>query len=302
MHKIIAVPLKTEDQKTPLRVVAYCRVSTVSDEQAGSLEMQKRSYANLIEQTPNWYNVGVFADTGSGRNLSKRPEFNALMTLCRQRKVDLIITKSISRFGRNTVDALRALEELRLLDVDVWFEAENIHLLKEDRRLVLEVLMAVAQGESESKSENIRWGLWHAFKSPDSKTSHFTCYGYRHDDAGHLIINEAEAETVRLIFRLRADGVSLRKIADELERLDIPSPTGKPRWSAETLKKVLQNEKYIGQVRLQKTYVEDFFSGKQVKNRGQWTQWLIENHHEPIVDMEIWERVNGETAVSDYID
>ena len=203
--------------------------------------------------------------------------------------------------------SLKALDELRTLRVDVWFEMEKIRLLSEKRRFMLDVLSAIAQGENESRSENIRWGLRHAFKNPDSKTSHFVCYGYEQDENGKLIVNEDEASVVRRIFQLRADGISLRKIADELARCEIPSPTGKVRWSAETLNKMLKNEKYVGHVRLQKTYVEDFFSGKQVKNRGQWTQWLIENHHEAIVSMEAWRRVQlafyagvGKKPISEY--
>ena len=207
-----------------------------------------------------------------------------MMTLCRSGKTDLIITKSVSRFGRNTLAMLQALQELRLLNIDVWFEIESIHLLSEARRLPLEILAAFAQGESESRSENIRWGLLRAFQNPDSKTSHFVCYGYEHDSAGYLVIKESEAEVVRQIFRWRANGMSLRKISAELESKGIPSPTGKPRWGAETLSKLLRNEKYIEQVRLQKTFVENFFSGKQVRNRGEREQWLVEGHHEAIVD------------------
>ena len=175
-------------KKTTLRVAAYCRVSTTSDEQYGSLEMQKRAYTELIEQTDGWETAGVFGDIGTGRNLKKRPEFRRMMTLCRRGKIDLIVTKSVSRFGRNTLDTLQSLQELRLLNIDVWFEIENIHLLGEARRLPLEILAAFAQGESESRSENIRWGLLRAFQNPDSKTSHFGCYGYEHDGDGRLVI------------------------------------------------------------------------------------------------------------------
>ena len=219
------------------------------------------------------------------------------MMLCRRGTIDLIVTKSVSRFGRNTLDTLQTLQELRLLNIDVWFEIENIHLLSESRRFPLEMFAAFAQAESESRSENIRWGLLRAFQNPDSKTSHFLCYGYEHDCNGHLVINEGEAEIVRKIFRWRADGMSLRKISGTLESRSVPSPTGKPKWSAETLSKLLRNEKYIGQVRLQKTFVEDFFSGKQVRNRGEREQWLVTEHHEPIVEMETWVLVNGDSSL-----
>ena len=202
--------------KSPLRVAAYCRISTTSDEQYGSLELQKRAYTELIEQTDGWESAGVFGDVGTGRNLKKRPEFRRMMTLCRRGKIDLIVTKSVSLFGRNTLDTLQSLQELRLLNINVWFEIENIHLLGETRRLPLEILAAFAQGESESRSENIRWGLLRAFQNPDSKTSHFVCYGYEHDNMGHLVVKKSEAKVVRQIFRWRADGMSLRKISNEL--------------------------------------------------------------------------------------
>ena len=260
--------------------------------------MQKHAYAKLIEQTDGWETAGVFGDVGTGRNLKKRPEFRRMMTLCRRGEIDLIVTKTVSRFGRNTLDTLQLLQELRLLNIDLWFEIENIHLLSESRRFPLELLAAFAQAESESRSENIRWGLLRAFENPDSKTSHFVCYGYEHDGDGRLVIKADEAEVVRQIFRWRADGMSLRKISAELESRDVPSPTGKPKWSAETLNKLLRNEKYVGAVLLQKTFVEDFFSGKQVRNRGEREQWLVEWHHEPIVDTVTWARLNGELSLN----
>ena len=283
--------------RPPLRVAAYCRVSTSSDEQYGSLEMQKRAYSEMIDNTDGWENAGVFGDVGTGRNLKKRPEFRRMMTLCRRKRINLIVTKSVSRFGRNTLDTLQSLQELRLLNVDVWFEIENVRLLSQSRRLPLEILAAFAQAESESRSENIRWGLLRAFENPDSKTSHFVCYGYEHDGDGRLVVKENEAEAVRQIFQCRADGMSLRKISAELETRSIPSPTGNPKWSAETLNKLLRNEKYIGQVRLQKTFVADFFSGRQVRNRGEREQWLVTGHHEPIVDESVWTRVSGKGDV-----
>ena len=201
------------------------------------------------------------------------------------------LLKSISRFGRNTLDALRAMREVQSLGIDIWFEAENLRLQNEGVRLMLEIYSAMAQAESESRSQDIKWGLQRSFENPYSKLSHFVCYGYVQDKDGHLVIDEEEAKTVRLIFRLRAKGYSLRKISSELERRKILSPTKNPKWSAETLAKLLANEKYMGDVLLQKTFVEDFFTGVQVKNIGQRPRYYISNHHEAIVSKDIWNRV-----------
>ena len=291
MKTIKYLPPKKPDDSATIRVAAYCRVSTKSEEQKSSIELQKKAFEALIERMPRWKCAGIFADVASGRNLCKRSDFAALMALCRGGKVDLILTKSLSKFGRNSLDTLKILAELRRLEIDVWFETENIHLLQEVSRLPIEILVAMAQGESESKSENIRWGLRHAFQNPDSKTSHFICYGYEHDECGQLSIKKDEAEVVRLIFELRAMGMSLRKIADRLEERGVLSPRGKKQWSSETLNKLLRNEKYIGQVVLQKTFVADLFSGRQVRNKGERAQWLIENHHEAIVEEDMFGRV-----------
>jgi DNA invertase Pin-like site-specific DNA recombinase len=269
-------------ESTQLRVAAYCRVSKNACEQEESLELQIEHYTNLISNQPDWICAGIYADKGSGRNTKNRPAFIELMKQCRK-KIDLILVKSISRFARNTLDALKAMRELQSMGIDIWFEAENLRLQEKGVRIVVEIYCALAQAESESRSQDIKWGLQRSYQDVDSKTSHFVCYGYRQDKDGHLVINEEESKTVRLIFRLRAKGFSLRKISSELERRKVLSPTGKSRWSAETLAKLIANEKYRGDVLLQKTFVEDFFTGLQVKNIGQRTRYYIQNHHEAII-------------------
>ena len=271
-----------------LQVAAYCRVSTQAEEQSSSLESQIQYYTNKINGNPNWVCAGIYADTGSGMRTQERPAYLQLMKLCQQRKVDLILTKSISRFGRNTFDGIKAARKLQTLGIDLWFETEGLRSLDIESRTVMEILFAAAQMESESKSKDIKWGLQRSYRDVDSKTSHFVCYGYKHDWNGYLSICENEAEVVRLIFCLRIKGYSLRKISAELESRQILTPTGKSKWSAATLDKLLANEKYSGDVVLQKTFVTNLFSGKQVKNIGQRGQVLIENHHEAIVDRETW--------------
>ena len=290
---------KTSNRITPstasvkLRVAAYCRVSTDTDEQDGSLESQEGYYINLISERSDWICAGIFSDKGSGCNIKHRPAFVELMQSCQKKKIDLILTKSISRLGRNTLEIIKTMRILQALDIDVWFDIEGMRLLDRRNQETLEILGAVAQAESKSKSIDIRWGIQRSFQNIDSKISHFTCYGYKHDANGHLFINEAEAKVVLLIFNLRAERYSLRKISAELMQRKIPSPTGNTRWSAATLDKLLSNEKYIGDVMLQKTFVEDFLSGVQVKNTGQRSKFLISNHHEAIVDKEIWDVVQA---------
>ena len=276
------------------RVAAYCRVSTSDEKQATSINNQKNYYTNAIEENPRWENAGIFVDIGSGKNLKNRSEFVKMMKYCRKGKIDIILTKSISRFGRNTLDALKAFNELRNLGVDVWFEVENITLLSPTSGTILAMLSAFAQDESESKSSNIKWGIAHSFKDVDSKFSHFTCYGYTKDDKGWLVPDEKQADVVRMIFRLYLEGYSLNGISKELEKQEVLSPTGKPKWSNQTIDKLLSNEKYVGEVMLQKTYIPEFFEGKQVKNTGQRERYIVSNHHEPIVSKEDFDRVQEE--------
>lgn len=218
-----------------LRVAAYCRVSKNTNEQEDSLELQVSYYTNLIYSHFDWINAGVFADKGSGRNTKNRPAFLELMKLCRKKKVDLILVKSISRFGRNTLDALIAMRELEGLGIDIVFELEKLRLQDEGVRIMIEIMSALAQAESESRSKDIKWGIQRSYENPDCKLSHFTCFGYDHDDHGQLVINKPEAKIVKLIFKLRVEGNSLRKISAELERRRILSPTGNAKWSANTL-------------------------------------------------------------------
>jgi site-specific DNA recombinase len=214
-------------------------------------------------------NAGVFADTATDRNTKQRPAFKKLMTKCRAGKVDLILTKSISRFGRNSLEIIQALRELRSRSVDVYFEQENIRLLDPVAQYVIEIYCALTQNESENKSHDICWGIKEGFRTGSSGYQKFTCYGYRYNEAKQtLIIVSKEAKVVRMIFDLRLQGYSLGTISSELEKKKIPSPTRKPVWSRESIRKILCNEKYAGAVMLQKTYVEDFFTSKQKKNTG----------------------------------
>lgn len=277
----------------PIRIAAYYRVSSPSEEQALSFETQVQYYTAKIAAFLFGKNAGVFADTATGRNTKQRPAFKKLMAKCRAGKVDLILTKAISRFGRNSLETIRALRELRSRGVDVYFEQENIHLSDPAAQHVIEIRCALAQNESENKSHDIRWGIKEGFRTGISGYQNFACYGYRYDEARQtLVIVSKEIKVVRMIFDLRLQGYSLGAISSALEKKKIPSPTGKPVWSRECIRKILCNEKYAGAVMLQKTYVEDFFTGKQKKNTGQRERYLYKNNHEAIVSWDVFERVN----------
>ena len=283
------------DDEEPLRVAAYCRVSTDHEEQSSSLEMQERYYTKLIEQTPNWINAGIFSEKVSGLEVKKRQEFRKLLRSCRKGKIDLILTKSVSRFGRNTLDSLRALQELQILGVDVYFEKEKLWLHDRQMQVLMTAYVAFAQAESEGASQSIRWGIKEGFRSGRSGYAEFVCFGYKQDDNGKLVIDEPDAKIVREIFEMRASGKSLGAISDWLYEQGVFSPTGKRRWSRETISKLLKNEKYTGDVLLQKTFVKDLFSGKQVKNVGERESFLYQDHHPAIITRDLFEKANGKS-------
>lgn len=294
--KIIEIPAKPKEYfpVRKLKVAAYCRVSKNTEELLNSLDIQKQHYESLITSNPLWENAEIFVDIASGRTMKVRGDFQKMLKACNKGKINLILTKSVSRFGRNTLNALKTLDELRELGVDVWFELENIRLLSETSRLRLDLLSGFAQEESESKSKNIKWGLKQSFQSLKSKKSHAVCYGYIHDQHDYLIIHEKQAEVVRMIFRSYLNGFSLNQIAKDLKAMAIPSAAGKETWSSQTLNRLLSNEKYAGSVLLQKTYVKDYISAKQLKNTGQRDQYYITNHHAAIISQAEFDEVQQE--------
>lgn len=279
-------------EKELLRVAIYCRVSTDHDEQDESLEAQKHHYFLMIQKRPDWKYIDTFSDRGTGLNLYARPAFRELLQYCEAGKVDLVLTKSISRFGRNTVDMLNALRTLNTHGVDCYFEKENIWLHEEKLMLVVTAYCAMAQAESEGMSRSIRWGIKRGFERGTSGYADFECYGYKRSDNGTLVIDENKAATVKQVFAMRAAGQSLCKISDWLHDNHILSPYGKARWSRETIRKLLRNEKYTGDVLLQKTYVQDLFTGKRAKNHGELPRYLIEQHHPAILSRKQFDAVN----------
>ena len=265
------------------KVAAYCRVSTQQEIQHHSLDAQREYYEKRITSNPGWELVGIYADEASGRNNRKMYDFQRMMDDCRADKIDLIITKSISRLGRNTLQFLNACEELKALGVDVLFEVEKLHLHNPKAVRLLTIYASVYQNESEVKSVYTRWGIRTRYANGTSATANLPCYGYRRDVNGELVIEPTEAAVVQMIYNLRNQGLSLRKIVCELKVRAIPSPTGKAAWGVETVRRILQNEKYKGHVLLQKTYVSNFFTGKRATNNGELPKYLLEGHHEAII-------------------
>lgn len=249
--------------------------------------MQVEHYTKYINSNLNWQLAGIFVDKMSARTIRKRKQFQEMMALCRAGKIDLILTKSIKRFGRNTVDLLETFRELKRLQVEVFFELENMYISDPKAELMFTIYASMAQDESENLSHDIKWGIHHAFSTGISKLMARPCYGYRQSSQGNLVIYKPEAVIVRQIFRWRLVNYSLREISKTLYALAIPSPTNRPKWSAETLNKLLHNEKYTGNVILQKTYVPNILTAKQVKNKGQATMYHVRGTYEGILDDKI---------------
>ena len=266
-----------------LRVALYCRASTKIERQLNSLSAQMDFEKQDILDHPLWEYVDTYTDIGSGRSINTRPGFKRLMSDCEQGKIDLIYTKSISRFGSNCVDFLVVLRRLKDLGVDVYFQNENIFLSQESSELILTLHAALAQAESEDKSANIRWGIRNSTRNPYSPAISRPCYGYDRDKDKNLVIDEQEAETVRRIFEWYEQGWSIVRIKRELEASRIPSPRGKRRWAVRTIGDILSNEKYEGDSFYGQTVASEYPATKRVRNNPVEI-FRSENHHPPIID------------------
>ncbi|WP_418949047.1 recombinase family protein [Phascolarctobacterium faecium] len=283
------------EERPKLRVAAYCRVSTDSDEQATSYEAQVEHYTAFIKQNSEWEFAGIFADDGiSGTNTKKREEFNRMIGECMAGNIDLIVTKSISRFARNTLDCLKYIRELKEKNIPVFFEKENINTMDSKGEVLLTIMASLAQQESQSLSQNVKLGLQYRYQNGEVQVNHNRFLGYTKDEDGHLIIEPVEAEVVKRIYREYLEGASLLQICRSLKADSILTAANKPHWRPETVKKILQNEKYIGDALLQKTYTVDFLTKKRVKNNGIVPQYYVENSHEPIIPRELFMQVQEE--------
>lgn len=277
------------------RVAVYCRVSCNSDEQKNSLQAQQEYYGKAVIKNENCLLVGIYADIASGVNKKKRIQFNKLIKDCKKGKIDIIVTKSISRFARNTLDFLEVISMLKELNVDVYFENEKILLSKERNEFMMTTYAAIAQEESMIKSRSIKWGLENSFNSGNSKIAQRKCYGYTNDN-GDLVVSSKQACIVKEIYKMYLEGLSLSSIVKMLYQKGVKSPTGKERWTVSAIDKILSNEKYVGNVLLQKTYVSDVLKHSQIKNNGEKAKYLYENSHEGIIDKETFDLVQIEKA------
>ena len=302
MGNVMVIPARRQvgntarqDTKPKLRVAAYCRVSTDSDEQATSYETQVAHYTEYIQKNPEWEFAGIFADDGiSGTNTKKREEFNKMIEACEAGNIDMIITKSISRFARNTLDCLKYIRKLKDLNIPVFFEKESINTLDAKGEVLLTIMASLAQQESQSLSQNVKLGLQFRYQNGQVQINHNRFLGYTKDADGHLIIDPEQAEVVKRIYREYLEGLSMDKIAAGLERDGILTGAGKTRWHTSTINKILRNEKYIGDALLQKTYTTDFLSKTRVKNNGIVPQYYVEGDHEAIIPRDIYMRVQEE--------
>ena len=278
-----------------LRVAAYCRVSTEEEGQQSSYEAQCTYYTDKIMTNPEWTMAGIFADEGiSGTSTKNRDDFNRMIRRCRQKKIDLILTKSISRFARNTLDSLKYIRALKGMGIGIIFEKENINTLETDTELIITFMSAFAQSESESISANVRWGKRQSMKEGKASVNFKKLYGYYLDDEGNPQVNSDQAEAVRSIYDQYLQGASLRMIKLSLEGKAVPNPTGGAKWDISQIRSILGNEKYCGDVLMQKTFTQDCINKKVIKNTGQLPMYLIQNNHPAIVSREIYQAVQAE--------
>ncbi|MCX7781161.1 MAG: recombinase family protein [Negativicutes bacterium] len=279
------------------RVAAYCRVSTDQEEQLSSYEAQVNYYTSYIEKHPDYELAGIYADEGiSGTTTKKREQFNRMIEDCKAGKIDMIITKSISRFARNTLDCLNFVRQLKDLGIGVMFEKENLFTLDSKGEVILSILSSLAQDESRSISENSTWGIRRRFEQGKLHVNHTKFLGYDKDKNGNLVINEKQAKIVRRIYKEFLDGKGANRIAKDLERDGVPNWHGKAKWYESSIRKMLTNEKYKGDALLQKTYTVDFLSKKRTENTGQVPQYYVEDSHPAIIDKEMWQAVQLEMA------
>ena len=293
-NKFTSIPTTSVAKR---KVAAYARVSTDSDEQYTSYEAQIDYYTKLIKQREDWEFVKVYTDEGiSGTNTKHREGFNEMVADALAGKIDLIVTKSVSRFARNTVDSLVTVRKLKEHGTEVFFEKENIYTFDSKGELLITIMSSLAQEESRSLSENVTWGQRKRFSDGKVRMNYKRFLGYDKGEDGKPIVNEAEAEIVRLIYRLFLNGKTPCGICRELEQMGIPTVSGKPKWSQSTVHSILTNEKYKGDALLQKKFTVDFLTKKMKVNEGEVPQYYVEDSHPPIVTKLVFDIVQTEIA------
>lgn len=292
MRKISKIELTVPIMPIRKRVAAYARVSEEKGRTLHSLSAQVSFYSSYIQKHPEWEYAGVYADEGISGTTENREAFQRLLEDCEAGKIDIVLTKSISRFARNTVDLLETVRHLRDLGIEVWFEKERIHSLSGDGELMLSILASFAQEESRSTSENVKWAIRKRFQQgiPNS----FNIYGYRWRN-GRFEIEPEEAKVVRLIFDNFLKGLSAEQTEKQLAEMGIKSYTG-GHFSNTSIRAILRNEKYTGNMLLQKVFIPDHITHKSKPNNGELPQYYVEGSHEAIIDKETFDKVQAEIA------
>lgn len=277
-----------------MQVAAYCRVSTLEEAQAGSFELQLQHYREMIEKNSEWQLVEIYADEGvSGTSMKKRINFIRMIEDCKAGKINLIITKSVSRFARNTRDCLEVVRQLKALSppVGIFFETENLNTIESKNEFILGVLSLIAQGESEQKSAAILWSYYERFSRGIPIFSTHNLLGYDKNHFGNVVIVEEEAEIVRYIYACFKDGQTAREIAEALTEAHIPTVKGNEKWNPSVILNMLRNEKYCGNSLMQKSFTIDCFSHKRIKNTGQRTKFFRAGTHPAIISQDDWDLV-----------
>ena len=281
----------------PKRVAAYCRVSTDREEQEHSFETQKAMYTEMIMMKPSWQTAGIYADEGiTGTVAKKRPGFMKMIEDCRKGKIDMIVTKSVSRFSRNNLDCLMYVRELKQLGIPIIFEKEGINTIQVSSELLLTLFGALSQAESESISMNVKLGIRQSLKNGNVRFSYKTFLGYRKGADGQPEIVPEQADIVRRIYNDFLAGATYLEIAKRLTEEHVPTMGGGNRWFSERIKSILKNEKYKGDALLQKTYITDPISKRVKKNNGELPMYYVENSHPAIIERRIFDRVQEEIA------
>jgi len=298
---VTVIPIKPAEvikglpENSKRRVAAYCRVSTDNVAQESSFESQVNYYTNYINSRVDWIMVDIFADEGiSGTSTEKRTDFKRMIEDCKAGKIDMVVTKSISRFARNTMDCLNFVRMLKEKDIAVYFETENINTLDTTGEVLLTILSSLAQDDSRKLSENTKWGIARQFESGKVMVNTTRFLGYDKNDDGELVINEKEAELVRRVFSEFLEGKSYNAIAKGLSKDKIKTVTGNEKWWDSTISGMLENEKYYGNALLQKTITVDFLNHKRKANKGQAQKFMVNENHPPIIDKEMFDKVQDE--------
>lgn len=287
--------LRKDRTSAYIRVAPYCRVSTDLDEQQNSFDAQCQYYTELINNNPEWQLVKIFADEGvTGTQVKHRTEFLKMMRYARQGKIDMILAKSVSRFARNTVESLNAIRELTSLGISVYFEKENLDTMTQQDEVMLTIFSCLAQAESESISRNVSWGIRRSFEQGKVTLNYKTFLGYEKGPDDKPVIIPEEAETVKMIYSLFLEGHSFKEITNILTEHGRKNAQGQVSWNSEAVSRILKNEKYTGDVLLQKTFVADCISHTKKKNNGELPKYHVSNHHEGIIDKPTFRLVQEE--------